>query len=263
MSMSFPEMFSLAGKTAVITGGGGDIGSAIARAMMAAGANLVLASRSSERLAATRLALGGDDSRVRIVPTDVTDQPQVEAVMAAAVERFGSLDVLVTAAGAQLRKPALDFTLTEWEDILRVNLTGTFLCCQAAGRIMVPRGAGKIITISSLTAEIGIPNIAPYAASRGAIRQLTKSLAVEWAGSGINVNSIGPGRIRTRMTEDVFKNEDIRASFLRLIPAGYAATPDEIAGIAVFLASPAASYINGQTIYADGGWLAAGGSALG
>jgi NAD(P)-dependent dehydrogenase (short-subunit alcohol dehydrogenase family) len=263
MTTSFPEMFSLAGKTAVITGGGGDIGAAIARAMLGAGANLVLTSRSAERLEAARDTLGDCGSRVLIAPADVTDPAQVAGVMESAVRQFGHLDILVTAAGIQLRKPALDFTMEEWEQVMRVNLTGTLLCCQAAGRLMLAQGSGKIITISSLTAEIGIPNIAAYGASRGAIRQLTKSLAVEWASSGVNVNCIGPGRIRTRMTEDLFQDEAIRHSFLRLIPAGYAATPDEISGIAVFLASAAANYIQGQTIYADGGWLAAGGSALG
>ncbi|MBT0663920.1 SDR family oxidoreductase [Geobacter pelophilus] len=262
--MAFPDIFSLDKKTAVITGAGGDIGAAIARAMLAAGANLVLTSLSVERLADTYASLGsGCDSRVLIAPADVTDPAQVDGVIASAVAKFGSIDILVTAAGIQLRKPALDFSLAEWEQILRVNLTGTFLCCQAAGKVMLPRGEGKIITISSLTAEIGIPNIAPYAASRGAIKQLTKSLAVEWAKSGINVNCIGPGRIRTKMTDDIFKDDAIRTSFLRLIPAGYAATPDDISWIAVFLASSAAKYIHGQTIYADGGWLAAGGSSLG
>ena len=263
MTNTFPEIFSLAGKTAVITGGGGDIGAAIGRAMLASGANLVLTSRSQERLAAVRDSFGAGGSRVLVAPADVTDPAQVAAVMGAAVERFGSLDILVTAAGVQLRKPALEFTMEEWEQVMRVNLTGTLLCCQAAGRLMLPRGSGKIITVSSLTAEIGIPNIAAYGASRGAIRQLTKSLAVEWAKSGVNVNCIGPGRIRTRMTEELFQDDAIRSSFLRLIPAGYAATPEEISWIAVFLASAAASYIHGQTIYADGGWLAAGGSALG
>ena len=161
MTALFSEIFSLAGKTAVITGAGGDIGAAIARAMLAAGANLVLSSRSAERLAAARATLECDDSKVLIAPADVTDPAQVEALMAGTVERFGAIDILVTAAGVQLRRPALEFTLAEWEQVLRVNLTGTFLCCQAAGKLMLPRGSGKIVTVSSLTAEIGIPNIAP------------------------------------------------------------------------------------------------------
>lgn len=263
MTANFPDIFSLANKTAVITGASGDIGSAIAKSLLAAGANLVLVARSAEGLAAASSTLAGNDSRILNISADISDPSQVDEVMAKTVARFGSIDILVTAAGIQLRKPAVDVSLSEWEQILRINLTGTFLCCQAAGKIMLAHGHGKIITISSLTAEIGIPNITPYAASKGAVKQLTKSLAVEWAKSGINVNCIAPGRIRTKMTEDVFRDEAIRSSFLRLIPAGYAASPDEIAWIAVFLASKAASYIHGQTIYADGGWLAAGGSALG
>jgi len=260
---NFPDIFSLANKTAVITGASGDIGAAIAKALFAAGANLVLVARSADGLAAASATLADYGTRILNIAADVSDPVQVDKVMARAVGCFGSIDILVTAAGTQLRKPAVDVSPGEWEQILKVNLTGTFLCCQAAGKFMIARGQGKIITISSLTAEIGIPNITPYAASKGAVRQLTKSLAVEWAKSGINVNCIAPGRIRTKMTEDVFKDEAICASFLRLIPAGYAASPDEIAWIAVFLASAAASYIHGQTIYADGGWLAAGGSALG
>jgi len=223
----------------------------------------VLASRDFRRLESAREKISGRDERVSIQAVDVTDAAQVSSLMQKILGKFKRLDILVQAAGAQLRKPAIELTSEEWNRMISVNLTGAFLSCQAAARCMIPQGRGKIIMVSSLTAEIGIPNIAPYVASKGAIRQLTKALAVEWASSGITVNSIGPGRFRTHMTEDIFRDESIRERFLGLIPMRRAGLPADLAGVTVFLASDASDYITGQSIYVDGGWLAAGGSPLG
>jgi NAD(P)-dependent dehydrogenase (short-subunit alcohol dehydrogenase family) len=257
------SMFSLEGRVAVVTGASGDIGAAMARALAAAGARLVLASRNEQNLAAVRDATGLDRSRILVVPTDVTDAAAVEHLVARTVETFGRLDVLVTAAGIQIRKPALEMSPAEWRDVLEVNLTGTFLSCRAAAQAMIRQGAGRIIMVSSLTAEIGLPGMPAYVASRGGIRQLAKALATEWAPHGITVNCVGPGRMRTAMTEGLFVDDRARESFMRLIPAGRAGVPEDLAGVTIFLASDAASYVTGQSIYVDGGWLSAGGNPAG
>ena len=150
-----------------------------------------------------------------------------------------------------------------WNEVLKVNLTGTFYCAQAVAKHMIKRKTGRIILISSLTAEIGIPNIGAYAASRGGIKQFGKTMAVELASNGITVNSVGPGRFRTKMTEDLFLNQSKREKFLDVIPMKRAGIPDDLSGILIFLASDSSSYITGQSIYVDGGWLAAGGNVLG
>jgi NAD(P)-dependent dehydrogenase (short-subunit alcohol dehydrogenase family) len=256
----YPALFSLNGKTAVITGASGDLGVAMAGALAEAGASVVAAALDDERFGESVEQLRrscGD--RLLAVPTDVTSREQVRQLMKKAVDQFGQIDVLITAAGVQVRKAAADFTDDDWQHVLSVNLTGTFLCCQEAARYMMAKRHGRIITVTSLAAEIGIPNMAAYVASRGGIRQLTKALAVEWAKYGINVNAIGPGRFRTRMTEDLFSDEAVTESFLKLIPAGRAGVPEDLAGVTVFLASDASTYLTGQTIYIDGGWLAGGG----
>lgn len=258
--MSKALRISLEGKCAVVTGGSGDIGLAMARSLYEAGAKVLISSRDKKRLAGAAKSLGPDCA---FFPADVTDLRQVESLMRAAVKKMGRIDILVTAAGVQVRRPALEFTKRQWDFVLSANLSGTFFCCQSAARRMEKQGGGTIITVSSLAAEIGIPNMAAYAASRGAIRQLTKALAVEWAALGIRVNSIGPGRFRTRMTKDLFRDPKVRESFLRLIPMGRAGEPRDIAGAVVFLASDMSAYVTGQTIYVDGGWLASGGNPLG
>ncbi|MFH1710666.1 MAG: glucose 1-dehydrogenase [bacterium] len=254
--------FSLEGKVAIITGAAGDIGIAIANSLAETGANLVLADNDLKRLDIASKQISADKSRILTVPTDVTKTDEVEALMKASVDKFKRLDILITAAGIQIRKPAIEFTKSEWEKVLEINLSGTFFCCQAAAKHMMSQKKGKIILISSLTAEIGIPNMLPYVASRGAIKQVSKALAVEWAQYGINVNCIGPGRIKTKMTEDVFSDEKTKESFMHLIPMGRPGLPSDLTGLAVFLASDASDYITGQSIYVDGGWLASGGSPL-
>lgn len=256
----YPPLFSLKGRTAVVTGASGDLGTAMAGALAEAGASIVAAAIDDERLAqCVRQLEPRCPAGFLAVPVDVTKRDQVQSLMKKAADRFGHIDILVTAAGIQIRKPAVDFGDDDWQRVLTTNLTGTFLCCQEAARLMIPRKYGRIITVTSLTAEIGIPNMAAYVASRGGIRQLTKALAVEWARYGITVNAIGPGRFRTRMTEELFSDKAVAESFLKLIPAGRAGVPEDLAGVTVFLASDASAYLTGQTIYVDGGWLAGGG----
>ena len=257
------SIFSLKNKVAVVTGGAGDLGFAISKAYREAGATVVLAGRDASSLDRAVDRLGGRSDRVASRAVDVADASQTDALIEGVVQHFGQLDILVTAAGMQHRAPAASFSRDAWNEVIETNLNGTFYCAQAAAKKMIPRRTGRIIMITSLTAEIGIPHVAAYAASRGGIRQLCKTMAVEWAQHGVTVNCIGPGRFRTRMTEDVFADEAKRAKFLDVIPMRRAGVPDDLAGVSVFLASESSSYITGQSIYVDGGWLAGGGNVLG
>ena len=257
------SIFSLANKVAIITGATGDLGFAISKAYFEAGATIVLTGRDLTELRRAVPQLGRFSKRIITHPVDVAETSQVDAMVETVIQKLGRIDILVTAAGIQRRSPALSFDHHAWNQVLQVNLNGTFYCAQAVAKHMIPRKSGRIIMITSLTAEIGIPNIAAYAASRGGIRQLSKTMAVEWAPHGITVNCIGPGRFKTKMTEDLFADESIRAKFLAAIPMKRAGAPDDLAGVSVFLASDASSYITGQSIYVDGGWLAGGGNLLG
>lgn len=255
-------MFALSNKVAVVTGGSGDLGLAISKAYSDAGAIVVLVGRNEDKLEAAIQKLQHPD-RAMYLAADVSDDVQVDAMVEKVLQKYGHIDVLVTAAGVQHRSSAISFDHEKWNQVLNVNLNGTFYCAQAVAKNMVSRKSGRIIMITSLTAEIGIPNIAAYAASRGGIRQLSKTLAVELAPAGITVNCVGPGRFHTSMTADVFQDESKRQRFLGVIPMGRVGVPEDLAGISVFLASDASSYITGQSIYVDGGWLAGGGNILG
>lgn len=255
-------IFDLSGKTALVTGAGGAIGRSLVLALAQAGANVTALSRSEERLAETCAIAAQNGSRVRVVHGDVTKRSQVDDAIRGIVQDHERLDVLVTCAGMQLRKAALDIEEDEWDLLLAVNLKGVFLCCQAAARMMRLHGGGSIVNITSLTAEIGLPHLSAYGASKGGVNQLTKALAVEWAPYRIRVNAVGPGRVRTPMTAALFQDEAVRESFLRLIPLGRAGTPDDVAGAVVFFASDASAYVTGQALYVDGGWLASGGNPL-
>ncbi len=256
-------MFSLEKKVAIITGAYGDLGFSISKAYIEANAIVVLAGLNKNKLDSMIKQLGVSSDLALPLVVDVTDAIQVKAMVDKVIERFGQIDILVTAAGIQHRSPIGTFNHNEWNKVLQVNLTGTFYCAQAVIRHMIKRNKGRIIMISSLTAEIGIPNIAAYAASRGGIKQLGKTMAVELAASGVTVNCVGPGRFRTKMTEDIFSEELKREEFLNVIPMKRAGVPDDLSGVLIFLASDASSYITGQSIYVDGGWLAGGGNILG
>jgi NAD(P)-dependent dehydrogenase (short-subunit alcohol dehydrogenase family) len=255
-------MFSLLDKVAIVTGGAGDLGFAIAEAYSVADAFVVLVGRNPNNLEVAIKKLS-NPHRAIAVTADVSDEDQVNAMVETVIKKYGGIDILVTAAGIQHRSSALNFESEKWEHILKVNLTGTFYCAKAVAKYMVNSKFGRIIMISSLTAEIGIPHISAYAASRGGIKQFAKTLAVELAPDGVTGNCIGPGRFLTSMTADVFQDESKRKRFLSMIPMGRAGNPEDLAGISVFLASGSSGYITGQSFYVDGGWLASGGNILG
>ncbi len=259
----FIKKFSLDGKVAIITGASGDIGCALAKALFDAGASIVIAATNEQKLFKAAEKIGAPKEKMLICPMDVTKIEQIETLMSKTMEKFNKIDILVNAAGIQVRKPAMEFSQKEWNEVLNVNLSGSFFCSQVASKYMAEQKKGKVIMISSLTAEIGLPNMAAYVASKGAIKQLTKALATEWAKYGITVNCIGPGRYQTSMTADIFNNDEINNTFMKLIPLGRSGVPSDLAGIIVLLASDLSDYITGQSFYIDGGWLAAGGNPKG
>lgn len=192
---------------------------------------------------------------------DLADPSSAKSLVERTVDRFGRLDVLINAAGINIRRAAVDMTMDEWNSLLTVNLTATFALCQAVARVMIGQGTGKIINVTSLTAVIGIPNLSGYSATRGGgVNQFTKALAVELAPHGIHVNAIAPGRMVTPMTADVLGTEQGTSRQRSLIPADRLGQPEDLVGAAIFLASSASDYVIGQTIVVDGGWLACGGN---
>jgi gluconate 5-dehydrogenase len=255
--MSARTLFDLTGRTALVTGSTRGIGAAIARGLAEAGAQVIVNSRQPAAVdaALSALRVAGIDAHGAVF--DVAD----EASVAQAFERFDrdglAIDIVVNNAGIQHRQPMLELALADWQRVLDTNLTAAFLVGREAARRMIARGrGGKIVNIGSLTSAAARPTIAPYTAAKGAIKLLTQSMAAEWARHDIQANAIGPGYILTDMNEALVANREFDAWVKSSNPAGRWGRPEELVGAAVFLASAASSYVNGQIIYIDGGWLA-------
>lgn len=252
------EGFDIAGKVAVVTGGTSGLGRAIALGMARAGATVIAGSRDQNKVSDMTKALQSGNGIGRAVALDVANPTSVEAVFADIAATEGQLDILVNAAGITHKAPAIEMALEDWDRVLRTNLTGAFLSCQAAARIMKDDGGGSIVNIASLASYVGLSWVAAYGASKAAVRELTQALAVEWASYGIRVNAIAPGVFPTPLNRALIEGTPRGEWFKAHTPAGRFGEAEELVGAAIFLSSPAASFITGETLAVDGGFLACG-----
>ena len=249
------DRFSLAGKVAIVTGASRGLGAAIATGLHDAGATVVLAARDSKRIEKLAQDLGGAANRADSVVTDVCDQGSLESLVGHTIGRHGKIDVLVNNAGVGHRVMSEEFPAEKWRQIISTNLDAAFFLSQLVGRTMIERRSGSIINITSIASVFGGSGIPAYAAAKGGLKLLTKVLANDWAKHNIRVNAIGPGYFDTEMNAPSLANPERRQFIFSRIPMGRVGRPEELQGAAVFLASEASSFMTGQTIYVDGGWL--------
>lgn len=253
--MKVQDLFSLSGKSAIVTGGSIGIGYAIAEALAEAGSNLAICSRNLRRCEQSANRLRNLGSTVLAMKTDVTDPKQVEAMVAETHEEFGRIDILVNNAGIAWAAPPEKMRLEDWNRVLNVNLTGAFICSQTVGRYMIQDGGGVIINISSIVAhsgtDEGILDAISYNTSKGALISFTKDLAVKWAKYGIRVNALALAFFPTHLTEWVIEHR--KGRIIRRVPAGRLGSPDDVKGAVLFLASRASDYVTGHVLNVDGG----------
>jgi gluconate 5-dehydrogenase len=250
-------LFDLTGRTALITGSGQGLGLALARGLAEAGAAVVLNGRTESKLVAAAEKLRAEGARVAIAPFDVTDGAAAARETARIEKDFGAIDIVVNNAGIHQRAPLAEMTEAQWRAVLDTNLTSAFLVARAVVSGMIKRGAGKIINIASITSEVSRPTIGNYAAAKGGLKMLTRAMAVEWAKHGIQANAIAPGYFLTDLNTALVANAEFNAWVCKRTPAGRWGRPEELAGAAVFLASRASDFVNGQMLVVDGGLLAA------
>jgi NAD(P)-dependent dehydrogenase (short-subunit alcohol dehydrogenase family) len=255
--MTFKPL-DLSGRTAVVIGGTSGIGHALALGLAEAGADVVPTSRRSDLVAQTASEIEALGRLSLRCTSDVQDRSMLESVLAKTVEAFGKVDILVNCAGRTRRAPTLDFPEADWNAILETNLTGTLRAAQVFGRHMLERGYGRIIHIASIASFVALYEVAAYAASKAAVASLTKSLALEWGPRGVCVNAIAPGVFPTELNRSLLEGTARGQEFLTRIPVQRFGDVKELCGAAIFLASEAASYVNGEVLVVDGGFLASG-----
>ena len=250
--------FDLSGRTALVTGSSRGIGMAIASGLARAGARVVLNGLDQQRLERTRGQLAelfGPDA-VAAAPFDVTDPEQVLAGVQRIEAEVGPIEILVNNAGLQHRQPLLDVSIEDWNRVLTADLTSAFLVGREVARHQLGRGSGKIINVCSVQTDLARPSIAPYTAAKGGLRNLTRAMTAEWAAGGLQINGIAPGYIHTEMTQSLVDDPDFNSWILGRTPAARWGTVDDLVGPAVFFASPASDYVNGQVLFIDGGMTA-------
>jgi 2-deoxy-D-gluconate 3-dehydrogenase len=250
------EKFSLKGKSGIVTGGGSGIGKAIATGLVQAGAEIVIVGRNKERLEKTAGEIRAFGGPAIPIQADISRMGDIKSLVDRTVKEFGKIDFLFNNAGTIRRGSSEDFSEKDWDEVISTNLKGPFFLAQAVARVMISqKRKGKIINTSSLIAVQGGKRVPAYAASKGGLAQVTKTMANDWAKYNILVNAIGPGWVKTELTEALQQDKDRYAEILGRIPLGRWADPEDLAGAAVFLASDASDYITGQTVFVDGGWL--------
>jgi NAD(P)-dependent dehydrogenase (short-subunit alcohol dehydrogenase family) len=255
--MGFSKL-DLSGRVAVVIGGTSGIGRAIAHGLAEAGADVVPSSRRTEQVDTTAAEIEALGRRAVRCTSDVADRESLNELLEQTVAELGKVDILVNCAGITKRTPTLDVSDDEWDSIIETNLTGTLRGCQVFGRHMIENGYGRIINIASLSTFVSLYEVAAYAASKSAVASLTKSLAIEWAKKGVNVNAVAPGVFRTALNTRLLDETPRGQEFLTRTPMGRFGNVEELAGAAVFLASEAASFITGEVLVVDGGFLASG-----
>jgi len=252
------QIFSLEGKVAVVIGGTSGIGLALSLGLADAGADVVASARRQQQVDETAAAIEAKGRKTLRLASDVSDRASLEKLLAATLEKFGKVDILVNCAGKIKRTPTLTQPEEEWTDIVNTNLTGTLRGCQIFGKSMLERGCGRIINISSLNAFAALTEVAAYAASKAGVASLTRSLAVEWSKKGVTVNAVAPGVFRTALNADLLDNSPRGKELLMRTPMGRFGKTEEVVGAVLYLASDASSFVTGQTIVVDGGFLASG-----
>ncbi len=247
------RLFGLDGRVALVTGSSAGIGAAIAGGLAGAGARVIVNGRSRDKVAAQVAAIVGAGGKAFGVTFDVTESAEVRAGIARIEEDVGPIDILVNNAGIQRRAPLEDYAEETWRELMRANLDSVFFVGQAVARAMIARRRGRIVNICSVQSELGRPGIAPYTASKGAVKMLTKGMAIDWGKYGIRVNGLGPGYFRTELNRALVEDEKFSSWLSGRTPLGRWGDVDELVGAAIFLASDASSFVNGHILYVDGG----------
>ncbi|AMM23454.1 gluconate 5-dehydrogenase [Variovorax sp. PAMC 28711] len=247
------KSFDLTGRTALITGSSSGIGFALARGLAGAGARVILNARNAAKLESAAEVLRNEGLQVLTAAFDVTSGQAVADAIARIESEVGAIDILVNNAGMQRRAPLEQFAEADWHELMKTNLDSVFLVGQAVARCMIPRGRGKIVNICSVQSELGRPGIAPYTASKGAVKMLTKGMAIDWGPHGIQVNGLGPGYFKTELTEALVENEEFTQWLVGRTPSRRWGDVEDLIGAAVFLSSDASNFVNGHILYVDGG----------
>lgn len=249
------NLFSVVGQVVLVSGGSRGIGKALARGFVQCGAQVVITGRDSSTLEATANEIGVGGRPVTPLVCDVAQTEQIQVSVSSVIDQFGHIDTLLNVAGVNIRQPAAQFTPEQFDFVLDINLRGAFLMAQAVGRHLCERGGGCVINVDSLNSDAPLKNVAPYAMSKCGLNGMTRALAMEWGPYGVRVNGLAPGFILTDLTEKLWSDPTMRQWGEFNTPLGRLGVPDDLLGTALFLASPAAAFLTGQTIYVDGGMI--------